>query len=100
MTAFAPSQIPAWVNSVERLAAWSATILAELNPTNTLVTAPGVAELSAQANSFRFANETVKPYRYAVVLYLPLPIAHRAGAPMRAIEEISALPIPTAFTQP
>lgn len=98
MTAFAPSQVPAWVNTVEKLAAWSATILAELNPTASVVITPGVSEIAAQATDFRFNSDPTNVNRFAVILYMPLATSYRSAAPMRGVQEMSATAIPTTYT--
>lgn len=98
MTAFAPSQIPTWVNTVEKLAAWSATILAELNSSSTVVINPGVSEIAAQATDFRFNSDPTNVNRFAVILYIPLASSYRASAPMRGVQEMSGATIPTTYT--
>lgn len=98
MSAFAPSQIPAWVNTFERLAAWAATALAEVNPNATIVISPGVSEIACQASDFRFNSDPTNVNRYAVILYLPLATTYRAAAPMRGVSELSTTAIPASYS--
>lgn len=97
MTALVSSQIPASINTVEKVVAWGSSILAQVNPTATVITAPGVADLVAQASDFRFPNDTGNPNRFACILYLPLATNYRELRHYLGVNEISTTGIPSAF---
>lgn len=96
MTALTVSQIPTWVNTVEKHNAWTGAILAQLNPDKSVITAPGVAELVAQASDYRFPNDP-NPNRLAVVIYLPLGSDYRQNASHKGVLELSTQQIPAGF---
>lgn len=100
MTALNPAtQIPAYINTVEKVNAWSASILADLNPTASVVTAPGQSERLAQCYPLFFASNTPAIERLVVVSYLPLPTNWRGiGALHKAVTELGNAAIPDAYT--
>lgn len=98
MTAFASNQIPAYVNTIEKLAAWSCSILADLNPTQSIVTGPGQSERLAQSYPLFFANNTPATERLVVVAYLPLPTDYRGqGSTHKAALELGNASIPGSY---
>jgi hypothetical protein len=100
MVAFAPSNIPATVTTVEELAFWCASILAETASTVTIQTSASTAEPAASVQTFRFANQTTNPERAVVVLYLPLTATWRGAGKLfgEGISVLSTNPIPSHYT--
>lgn len=96
MTALNVSQIPASVNTVEKLVAWGGAILAQLNADKSVVTAPGVAELASQASDYRFPNDPTQN-RFAVVIYFALGAEYRQNASHKGVLEFSTQQIPAGF---
>jgi len=56
MTPFAKTQLPASVNTVEKLAAWSSALLAQLYPQQTALEGDGAAERVAQFGVYYVSN--------------------------------------------
>jgi len=79
MTSFQRSQIPDSVNTVEKLAAWSLSILAELNSDSRIAVNAGTLDAVAAAGSFSFPLQETRPVRYVVTAYLPLDPTFRSG---------------------
>lgn len=100
MTALNPAtQIPAYVNTVEKCLAWCASILADLNPTQSIVTAPGQSEQLAQSYPLFFTSNTPQQYRLVCVAYLELPNNFReSGLQARVVKELKTDAIPAAYT--
>lgn len=64
MTAFVAADLPATINTVEKLHAWSSTVLNHLYPNDTVVEAAGSANRVMTANPF-YIVETENPgWRY------------------------------------
>ncbi|MDG2989320.1 hypothetical protein L3556_13935 [Candidatus Synechococcus calcipolaris G9] len=100
MTAFSTANIPSNVNTLEELAAWAASALAEVNPSATIVVAPGQAARSANVQSVFFENQSTNPERLAIVLYLPLVAGWRGQGKIwsNGVGELSATALPTSYT--
>ena len=67
MTAFTTADLPASITTVEQLAVWAGSILAEVNPSLTAIEGPGSSVRAAAANSFFIPEGPPEPeYRYIV----------------------------------
>lgn len=64
MTAFSTTDIPANVNTVEKLAVWSAQVLSFLYPDKTALEATGTAERVAQSTVFEVIAESPSQWRH------------------------------------
>lgn len=98
MTAFTTADIPASVDTVEKLHAWSASILAELNPSATAIEGPGTSVRTASANAFFIPEGPSEPeYRYICRTSLKLEGDWRTGKIWENVEAISNTAIPAAY---
>jgi len=99
MTAFTTANLPSNINTIEELAAWAMSALAEINPTVTLTTQTGIIEQAATAQTFRFAAQDVSPERLIVVGYLPLISNWRSQGKIwsNGIAELSGAALPTGY---
>lgn len=79
MVAFAPSNIPPSVGTVEELIVWAGSILAELTPSDTIQTDRNTLEPVATCQTFRFANEPGVKERVVVAAYVPLNTSWRGA---------------------
>lgn len=100
MTAFTTANIPANVNTLEELAVWAISALAEINPTATITTAPGAAETVVSAYPFTFRNQATNPERMVLVAYLPLVPGWRSVGKLfsNGVTEISTTALPSSYT--
>lgn len=100
MTAFVPANIPSSVTTLEELAAWSVSALAEINPTSTIQTAAGSIERTVQAQTFEFRSQSTNPERLILVAYLPLTASWRSGGKYwgNGIGELSTTALPAGYT--
>lgn len=100
MTAFSTSNIPSSVNTLEELAVWTISALAEINPTATIVTAPGVSEVIFSAYPFTFRNQPTSPERMVLVAYLPLNSGWRSVGKLfsNGVAEVSTTALPVSYT--
>jgi hypothetical protein len=100
MTSFTTANIPANVNTLEELAVWTISALAEINPTATITTAPGVAEVLVSAYPFTFRNQPTSPERMVLVAYLPLVPGWRSVGKLfsNGVSEISTTALPISYT--
>ena len=100
MTAFVPANIPSSVTTVEELAAWSMSALAEVNPTAVVQTSPGAIERAVQVQTFEFRNQESKPERLILVAYLPLTANWRSAGKFwgTGIGELSQAALPSGYT--
>lgn len=98
MTAFTTADIPASVNTVEKLHAWTASILAELNPSLTAVEGPGEAVRAASATTFFIPNGPPTPEtRYICRMSFLLEGDWRTGKIWENINAFSTTAIPAAY---
>ena len=99
MTAFTPADLPANINTVEEVAAWAASALAEINPTVQVATGPGQLEPVATVQTFAYASQDTDPQRLICVLYLPLAPNWRSAGKVYSggVNEISGGALPPAF---
>lgn len=100
MTSFTPANIPSNVNTLEELAVWAISALAEINPTATLTTSPGTAETVVSAYPFTFRNQPTNPERMVLVAYLPLVAGWRSVGKLFAngVTELSTTALPASYT--
>jgi hypothetical protein len=100
MTAFTAANIPSTVNTIEELFTWCGAILAELNPTSTVITGPGQASRAANLQTVFLEGQAVNPERCAVLVYVPLVPGWRGQGKLysNGVAEMSANPIPTHYT--
>lgn len=100
MTAFTPANIPSNVNTLEELAVWAVSALAEINPTASITTAPGIAETVVSAYPFTFRNQPTNPERMVLVAYLPLVPGWRSVGKLfsNGVSEISTTALPSSYT--
>jgi hypothetical protein len=100
MTTFTAANIPANVNTLEELAVWAISALAEINPTATITTAPGAAETVISAYPFTFRNQPTLPERMVLVAYLPLVPGWRSVGKLfsNGVSEISTTALPISYT--
>lgn len=99
MTAFVPSDLPANIDTVEEVAAWACSALAEINPTVEVATSPGQLEPVATVQTFAYASQQTNPQRLICVLYLPLNQDWRSAGKVYSggVAEISGGALPPAF---
>lgn len=90
MTTFAKNQIPDSVDTVEKLLAWSASILAELNSDQRIAVNVSSLDSVASAGPYSFSLQQTQPLRYVVTAYLPLDEGYRSGG---NVWESSVLPL-------
>ena len=98
MTAFAPSQLPSNINTLERLCAWTALALSRINPTLASLEVENAApEKVAQVAFFRGADNVLR-----LNMRVTLPIDPSYETQSRKFwenaQELSNVTIPTGFT--
>ena len=100
MTAFTTGNIPSNVNTLEELAGWVCSALAEINPTVQINTGSGTLEQAATAETFRFIAQQDSPERLICVLYLPLTNDWRGQGKIwsNGISELSTDALPAGYT--
>jgi hypothetical protein len=99
MTAFAPANIPSSIDTLEELAAWAISALAEVNPAVTIQTTAGTVEKAVQAQTFDFRNQASSPERLVLTAFLPLSAGWRSGGKLFSrVTELSSAPLPAAYT--
>jgi hypothetical protein len=64
MVAFATTDLPSSINTVEKLHLWSATVLQNLHPTTTAIEAAGNAQLVITAAPFWITASDPATWRY------------------------------------
>ncbi len=98
MTAFSSADLPASVNSVEKLALWAATVLQHLNPSLTIIEESGKAELAAQSGPFFIA--AANPPEWRVISRSSIAVAptwQRTGKIWQHAIDLSTTAIPAEF---
>lgn len=100
MVAFAPSNIPTTVGTVEELAVWAISILAELTPDVSIATDRNTLEPVATCQTFRFANEVTQKERVVLAAYVPLTAGWRGAGKFwdGGIDTLSSATIPASYT--
>lgn len=97
MSAFSTSDLPSSVNTVEKLALWSCSVLAELYPNLLVQSRYGELEPVANVVPLRLQYEENNPLRAAILLYLPLDGDWRNKRLFLAAKELGTVPIPNAY---
>ncbi|MEM6837681.1 MAG: glucose-6-phosphate dehydrogenase [Cyanobacteria bacterium P01_C01_bin.120] len=99
MTAFQTTDIPASVNTVEKLAVWATTVLNHLYPTVTAIEATGLAERVAQAGPFEVTAVDPPQWRNIARTSVPLNKNWQRGASKiwTHAEDLGSSSIPTEF---
>jgi hypothetical protein len=98
MTAFSTSDLPASINSVEKLYAWCATVLQHLYPTTTVIESTGVAERAISAAPFFVSASDPATWRYISRGSIKLTSTwQRTGKIWQYAEDIGSSAIPTEF---
>lgn len=99
MTAFQTTDIPASVNTLEKLHVWSATVLNHLYPTVTAIEATGLAERVAQSGPFEVT--AVDPPQWRNIARVSVPLNknwQRGDSKIWAnAEDLGSSSIPTEF---
>jgi hypothetical protein len=100
MTAFSAANIPSSVTTLEEVAAWAVSALAEINPSVTIQTSAGAVERAVQAQTFEFRTQASNPERLILVAYLPLTANWRSSGKYwgNGVAEISTTSIPAGYT--
>lgn len=99
MVAFTTSDLPASINSVEKLAVWATTVLQHLHPTLTVIEATGVAERAATAAPFYITAADPQAWRYISRTSIRLNSNWQRGVGKiwTHAEDLSGAAIPTEF---
>lgn len=99
MTAFQTTDIPASVNTVEKLAVWAQTVLNHLYPQVTAVEASGLAERVAQASPFEVTAVEPSQWRYISRTSIPLDRNWQRGSSKiwANAQDLGSASIPTEF---
>lgn len=99
MTAFQTTDLPASINTVEKLAVWAGTVLNHLYPNVTAIEATGLAERVAQSGPFEVTAVDPPQYRNIVRLSIPVNRNWQRGASKlwANAEDIGTAAIPTEF---
>lgn len=99
MTAFDKAQIPATVNSAEKLAVWVNTLLADLYRDTTVIEASGVAERVAQSSPFLFTATNPSVWRAVSRTSIQLDAGwRRTGKLWIYAQDIGTLAIPSDYS--
>lgn len=98
MTAFAANQLPADIDSVEKLVAWGSSVLAELYKNPSIVVSPGNSERVAQQNIYYFTSNDPATERLLSVSYLPIADNWRSvGKIYKAAQSLGTSTIPASY---
>jgi len=99
MTAFQTTDIPASVNTLEKLHVWSGTVLNHLYPTVTAIEATGLAERVAQSGPFEVTAVDPSQWRNITRTSIPINRNWQRGASKiwANAEDIGTAAIPTEF---
>lgn len=99
MTAFAPTDIPSEINTVEKLEVWVGTLLANLNPDQTSVEATGSLTRTASSAPFYITSSDPAKWRNISRCSIPLSKDWQGGGNQiwNYAEELSVAAIPVSF---
>lgn len=99
MTAFQTTDIPASVNTLEKLAVWASTTLNHLYPQVTAMEASGLAERVAQSSPFEVTAVDPSQWRNISRLSIPLNRNWQRGSSKiwANAEALGSAAIPTEF---
>jgi hypothetical protein len=99
MTAFVPSDLPAEVNTVEKLHVWASSVLGNLYTDATVIEAPGTGVRVVSCGPYLLTAETPSTWRFISRLTLALD-KNWVGANNQlwnSVQEIGQAPIPVSF---
>jgi hypothetical protein len=99
MTAFLPSDIPAEINTVEKLAVWAATLLTYLNTDLTSVEATGSQTKTCSAGPFHVSASDPAVWRHISRISVVVEKEWQ-GSPNQIwnyVREFNTAPIPAIF---
>lgn len=99
MTAFAPTDLPSSINTVEKLAVWCAMVLNHLNPNTTAVEAPNTAVRVATSGLFYIVDSDPPRWRHVGRQSIPMNANWQRGTAKvwTFAEDLSSAAIPTEF---
>lgn len=98
MTAFVTTDIPATIDTLEKLAVWCGTVLNNLNPDLTAIEAPGVSELVATAHPYAVTASGVFEWRMITRQSIKLnPNWQRTGKVWVHAQPLSTTSLPADF---
>ena len=98
MTAFVTTDLPASVNTVEKLAVWTASVLNYLYPDDTATEAAGVAQRTCQAGPVEITAVSPTVWRHISRLSIPLNRNWiRDGEQWEQAQDIGSSAIPAEF---
>lgn len=99
MTAFSPSDLPASVNTVEKLAVWASTVLNDLNPNLTVIESTGQSQLAATSYPFRITASDPPAWRVISRTSIVLGDTWRRGNGKiwTYAQDLGTAPIPTEY---
>jgi hypothetical protein len=98
MTAFTPTDIPAAVNSLEKLEVWTMTILNDLYPTLTTIESTGSADRAAQSAPFYVSASDPPTWRVISRSSIPLQATwRRQGKLWIYANDLGSSAIPTEY---
>ena len=98
MVAFAPSDLPGSLNTVEELAVWALSILSENYPLNTVVESPG--RPARQVTCSPYYMSSADPVGWYVIGRFCLKVNdswRQSGQLFTQVNEIGTLPIPSGY---
>lgn len=98
MTIFTVTDIPAAINTVEKLECWCCTILNDLYPNVTAIEASGVAARVVTSAPYYIAVDEPPTWRIINRTSIPLaPTWRRAGKIWTYAQDLGSLAIPTEY---
>ncbi|NEQ20651.1 MAG: glucose-6-phosphate dehydrogenase [Microcoleus sp. SIO2G3] len=99
MVAFVRTDLPASIDTVEKLAVWACAVLQELHPSTSVVEATGIAERVATAAPFYITASQPEAWRFIgrVSLEMPLNWQSTSGKLWTDVVPLSNLAIPADF---
>lgn len=99
MTAFAPTQIPASVDTVEKLAVWATELLSYLYHEETFIEEVGRSELAVTAGPFQIAANNTVTFRHIARAAIELNRDFKSGGDIWGYAQpLGNLTIPANFS--
>lgn len=99
MTAFSTADIPASIDTVEKLAVWVGEVLSNINFQTSIHEVPSVEQPVAVSQKFVYDANGVKKWRYVSRVSIELSSDHQFGATKlwTHAQALSSTAIPTSF---
>ena len=98
MTDFSINDLPATINTVEKLTVWGTTILNDLYPELTIIEAPGQAVRNAQAAPIQITATNPSSWAYVARVTIPLSGTwRRADRIWLPVQNLGTSPIPSEY---